>query len=181
MAARPAPDPGAQPVAEPNVPQSATARVSGVVTNQRGAALADVKIQVTPNGADTGYTVTTDADGRYQLEVPPAQYQIRAEKPGFRASLGTIFLTRGTALRRDMQLSVGSVSESINVVSASDSVERAKTLMESGRYDEAKVALDQALVRLKVQTASGRTSAWRSSTASRQRRSCGSRPRRRPI
>ncbi len=60
------------------------ASLSGVVTNQTGAALPDVAVTI--KNVDTGATraVATDGGGHYHASgLPPGRFAIRAEKPGF--------------------------------------------------------------------------------------------------
>jgi predicted porin len=60
------------------------ASVSGVVTDQNGAALRDVAVKI--KNVDTGVTltITTDGGGRYQASgLPPGRFEIRAAKRGF--------------------------------------------------------------------------------------------------
>ncbi len=60
------------------------ASVSGVVTDQNGAALRDVAVKI--KNVDTGATrtITTDGGGRYQASgLPPGRFEIRAAKQGF--------------------------------------------------------------------------------------------------
>src|SRR5271170_7121666 len=58
--------------------------LSGVVTDQTGAALPDV--EVTIKNADTGATrtITTDGVGHFQVSgLPPGRFVVRARKHGF--------------------------------------------------------------------------------------------------
>ena len=60
------------------------ASLSGMVTDQTGAALRDVAVTV--KNVDTGATrtITTDGSGRYQASsLPLGRFEIRAAKPGF--------------------------------------------------------------------------------------------------
>jgi predicted porin len=60
------------------------ASLSGVVTDQTGAALRDVTVTV--RNVDTGVwrTIATDGGGHYQASgLPPGRFEIRAAKPGF--------------------------------------------------------------------------------------------------
>jgi predicted porin len=60
------------------------ASLSGVVTNQTGAALPDVAVTI--KNVDTGATrtIATDGRGRFQASgLPPGRFEIRAAKPGF--------------------------------------------------------------------------------------------------
>ena len=60
------------------------ASLSGVVTDQTGAALPGVAVTI--RNADTGRTrtIATDGGGHYQASgLPPGRFEIRAAKPGF--------------------------------------------------------------------------------------------------
>src|SRR6202789_1404314 len=60
------------------------ASLSGVVTNQAGAALPDVAVKI--KNVDTGDTRTTatDGGGHYQASgLPPGRFEIRLAKKGF--------------------------------------------------------------------------------------------------
>src|SRR5208282_1798408 len=60
------------------------ASLSGVVTDQTGAALRDVAVTI--KNADTGATrtIATGGGGHYQASgLPPGRFEIRAAKPGF--------------------------------------------------------------------------------------------------
>jgi len=60
------------------------ASLSGVVTDQTGAAIPDVAVTI--NNVDTGATrtIATDRGGRFQASgLPPGRFAIRAAKPGF--------------------------------------------------------------------------------------------------
>jgi len=60
------------------------ASLSGVVTNQTGAALPEVAVTI--RNVDTGATrtIATDGGGRYQAYgLPPGRFEIRAAKQGF--------------------------------------------------------------------------------------------------
>lgn len=137
-----------EPVA---VPQGSIGHVSGTVTDQRGDPIAGVEITAAISPAEApgagAFRAETDESGRFSLDVPPAQYELRAQKIGFTASRTTVFVNRGATVQRTLQLRVGAVSESINVVATSD-LERAKALLQQGRYSDAEAAVDRALARL---------------------------------
>jgi predicted porin len=73
------------------------ASVSGVVTNQTGAALPDVAVTI--KNVDTGATrtIATDGEGHFQASgLPPGHFVIRASKQGFAdETLTGISLTAG--------------------------------------------------------------------------------------
>jgi hypothetical protein len=58
--------------------------VSGVVTDQTGAALRDVGVTITNLDTGATRTITTDGGGHYQASgLPPGRFEIRAAKQGF--------------------------------------------------------------------------------------------------
>jgi len=70
--------------AAPSAGAQTGASLSGVVTDQTGAALRDVAVTI--KNVDTGATrtIVTDGGGHYQASgLPPGNFEIRAAKPGF--------------------------------------------------------------------------------------------------
>ena len=58
--------------------------LSGVVTDQTGAALPNVTVTIKSLDSSETRTITTDGGGRYQTSgLPPGRFEIRAAKPGF--------------------------------------------------------------------------------------------------
>jgi outer membrane receptor protein involved in Fe transport len=109
--------------------QDATGRIVGTVTDPSdspivGTAICQIqavclglKITVTNIGTDMVVTTTTDSNGYYQvLSLPIGEYQVVIELPGFRKQ---VFehqkLQINQTLRMDAQLTLGLVSESVEV------------------------------------------------------------------
>ena len=60
------------------------ANLSGVVTDQTGAALPNVAVTIKSLDSSETRTITTDGGGRYQTSgLPAGRFEIRAAKPGF--------------------------------------------------------------------------------------------------
>jgi predicted porin len=58
--------------------------LSGVVTDQTGAALPNVAVTIKSLDSSETRTITTDGTGRYQTSgLPPGRFEVRAAKPGF--------------------------------------------------------------------------------------------------
>ena len=97
--------------------QSTAASISGRVTDQSSAAIADAEVEIT--NTDTGFTqiVKTNAEGVYSLPVlQPGKYLMNVRKQSFRTvSVTGITLNVQDNLSRNFALQVGSVSESITV------------------------------------------------------------------
>lgn len=94
-----------------------SANLSGVVTDQSGAIVADAR--VTARNLDTGFSrvTITDPAGRYQLfALPIGQYEVRVKKAGFAEAVRTgIRLVVGQDARVDLALRLGAVSEEMKV------------------------------------------------------------------
>jgi len=86
--------------------QDGGASVSGVVTDQTGAALRGVAVTI--KNFDTGATrtITTDGGGHYQVSgLRPGSYEIRAEKQGFTDEMrGGISLAAGQDATLDISM-----------------------------------------------------------------------------
>src|ERR1051326_2873363 len=67
------------------VAQETRSTISGAVTDQTGAAIPNTKIAVTEIRTGVRTPSTTDATGTYTIPfLPPGEYQLTAEAPGFR-------------------------------------------------------------------------------------------------
>ncbi|MBI3680945.1 MAG: TonB-dependent receptor [Acidobacteria bacterium] len=93
------------------------ATVTGIVTDSAQAVMPGV--QITIRNVDTGIarTVRTNSSGAFTMTtLPPGRYGLKAEMTGFRAYEKTgIVLEIGQTLRDDIQLDIGSVTESVSV------------------------------------------------------------------
>lgn len=94
-----------------------SATLSGVVTDQLGAAVSGAA--VTAQSMDTGLSrsTVTDQTGRYRLfALPVGQYELRVKKDGFAEGLRTgIRLVVGQDASADLSLRLGAVSEELKV------------------------------------------------------------------
>ena len=95
-----------------------TASISGVVTDQSGAAVQGAVVQA--KSLDTGavHEATTDQSGHYQLvAMAVGRYEIQVTKEGFSAAIRTgVRLVIGQEANIDVSLHVGQVSQQIKVV-----------------------------------------------------------------
>jgi len=94
-----------------------SATLSGMVTDQTGAAVSAAA--VTARNLDTGLSrsTVTDQTGRYQLfALPVGQYEVRVKKDGFAEAIRTgIRLVIGQDARADLNLRLGAVTEEVKV------------------------------------------------------------------
>lgn len=97
--------------------QSATATLTGIVTDSLDAAVPKAEIRI--RNVDTGIerVFTSGESGDYTItNLPPGAYELRAEKPGFRPFHETGIVLQLDAVQRcDVRLQLGAVSESVEV------------------------------------------------------------------
>jgi hypothetical protein len=97
--------------------QSTTASISGTVTDERQAVVANAKVTI--RNADTGFTrtVQTDTDGRYQaVNLPLGSYEVTIEAANFSKYVQTgITLAVNQPAVVDAALKVGNVNETVTV------------------------------------------------------------------
>src|SRR5215469_8191009 len=100
-----------------SVTAQVSADLSGVITDQSGAAVVGAK--VTAQSLDTGLsrTSSTDQSGRYRFfALPVGLYEIRANKEGFSDGIRSgIRLAVGQDANADLSLRVGQVNQEVRV------------------------------------------------------------------
>ena len=94
-----------------------TASIVGTVTDASGAAVADAQVTLINAATQFTRTLATNSDGQYVASaIPPGEYEVRAEKQGFQKLARTgIRLTTASKLNVDLQLIVGSQTETVSV------------------------------------------------------------------
>ena len=103
--------------------QSFSGTITGVVTDQQGAALPGAN--VTLAGKAGSRTVVTDGKGEYRFTaVDPGTYDITAELTGFRPKkLNNVPVSIGKTVEGLFSLAVGNITETIDVVGESPLVD----------------------------------------------------------
>jgi len=106
------------PLASPQGGEST--EILGVVQDATGALVPGVEVTATHLATNQARKVTTGESGTYVLAaMQPGEYNIRAEKQGFRAEVRTgLLLQLNQKARVNITLQVGSVSESVEVTAA---------------------------------------------------------------
>jgi Carboxypeptidase regulatory-like domain len=95
--------------------QAPTGIIAGVVTDPSGAAVSGVRISITNQATGLSRKLVTSEDGAYSApSLPPGNYQIAAEAPGFSPLERTATIEAGTTTTLNLQLQVG-VSESVSI------------------------------------------------------------------
>jgi Carboxypeptidase regulatory-like domain len=97
--------------------QTKTADVVGVVTDDSGASIPNVRVKIVDLGTNEARTTTTDSGGNYLFTLlPVSSYAITAEAPGFKIdSVPNVTLAVGDRLRLDLRLAVGGSQETVSV------------------------------------------------------------------
>ena len=101
--------------------QTARAVLTGVVTDQTGAALPDTTVVALH--VDSGFTATgnTSDTGNYSIsQLLVGRYEITVERPGFKTfHREGLTLSAAQSLRLDVIMEVGTASESVTVTAES--------------------------------------------------------------
>ena len=104
------------------IAQETTGTINGRVVDDQGLAMPGVTITVT--GTQGARVVTTDAEGRFAAPfLTPGKYEVRAELQGFRAAqLENVTVALGQTVDIPLQMEIGLIAETVEVVGASDVV-----------------------------------------------------------
>jgi len=109
----------------PAAAQVSTAELSGAVTDPSGANVAGAKVSAV--NADTGVAreASTDTTGVYVITLlPPGEYNIAVEAPGFRRTVQNgVILQVNQRARVDFSLQVGQLNETVQVAAAAPLLE----------------------------------------------------------
>jgi Carboxypeptidase regulatory-like domain len=97
--------------------QSTFGTLLGTVKDASGAVVPGAKVLITNTDEGSSRTTTTDSSGNYTLvDAKPGHYTVTVSKSGFQASQVTgLELTARQALRADVTLKVGEVTQSVTV------------------------------------------------------------------
>ncbi|HZT78391.1 MAG TPA: TonB-dependent receptor [Vicinamibacterales bacterium] len=111
--------------AVPAFAQFDTASVVGTVRDASGAVVPDAKVTLTNTATGVSATRSSNADGLYEfVTVRPGAYIVTAEKAGFSIALvDHVDVQVAARLRVDLQMTVGQLSEKIEVTAAAPLVE----------------------------------------------------------
>ncbi len=106
-----------------------TVNLSGTVLDPQGLAVKDAKVTLKNPGTGFERTVSSDANGRYELVgLPPGTYTLTVEAPGFAILTDTSFtLTLGQAAEYNPQMQLKTTAATVSVSASPDLVETSKT------------------------------------------------------
>src|SRR5579862_3124777 len=110
--------------------QAVNGTILGTVTDSTGAVVGNAKVSVAEQNTGVNHSGQTNESGNYTFpDLPPGQYTVIAEAPGFKAEVHrNIALLVNSSTRIDLRLQPGNVSESIEVTGA-------PALLETDRAD----------------------------------------------
>src|SRR5215470_16903662 len=102
-----------------------TATVSGVVRDPANAVISGGKVTLENVATGVAKTASTDQNGSYTFfDVKIGRYTLKAEATGFKSAVAEEFAVTVNAHQRvDLQLQVGAVTESVEVVGAASAIE----------------------------------------------------------
>ncbi|MBI4460997.1 MAG: TonB-dependent receptor [Acidobacteria bacterium] len=105
--------------------QTTTGTILGVVSDEMAARVPGVTVTITNLDTGIARTLTTDGAGRYRaVGLPLGQYEVKVELAGFRtAARRGIELTVGAEMVVDLTLTVGTVTERIEITAEAPLVE----------------------------------------------------------
>jgi hypothetical protein len=94
--------------------------IAGTVKDAQGAVVPDAKITVTRTDTQQQRSLVTNKSGEYSAELLTAgTYSVAAEAPGFnRTELGSVQVGVNQVVRLDIELKVGSASQTVEVTAA---------------------------------------------------------------
>ena len=98
--------------------QSNTGSISGVITDQNDAVVANATVTITNVGTNEKRTVQTDSEGRYEFPVlPTGTYTVEATANGFKSTgIKDLRLAVGEKARADVALNVTGVDAVVTVI-----------------------------------------------------------------
>ncbi len=105
--------------------QSERGNVTGLVTDPSGAAIAGAAVVVTNTGTNTAFRSITSATGEFNApNLAPGPYKIEITAAGFKRVVRTgVTVTAAGTSRVDAQLTLGQVSEQVEVSAAASTIQ----------------------------------------------------------
>lgn len=108
--------------------QTASANLSGTVSDESGLPLPSATVIITNKANGRQQELMTGPEGNYRaVALPPAPYEVRAQLPGFAASQREITLNVGMDVTLNFKLSLASLREDVQVTAEAPLVEVTKS------------------------------------------------------
>src|SRR5438105_4518675 len=126
-------------LSRPLAAQVAGAIVTGAITDAQGGAIVAAKISARNVQTNVVTETTSNVDGAYSiLNLIPSDYEISASAPGFSTSVAKTTLTVGAKREMNFSLTVGQVTQEVQVTTAVPVVELTSSTL-SGNVQSAEV------------------------------------------
>ena len=111
--------------------QTVTGRILGTVRDPQGAVIPNAAISARSVETGAERTAVTDVSGGFSIvSVPAGAYDMTATAPGFQMELRSgITITVGAAQRVDFTMSVGAVTEKVEVTAEAPQVDTTTSTM----------------------------------------------------
>ena len=104
--------------------QVPTGTIVGTVTDPQGAVVVKAKVSITNKDTGASRVVETKSDGSYTApSLPPGNYLVRAEAPGFKVLDRTVEVLTGATVSVNLAMQVGAASEIVDVVSSRPAID----------------------------------------------------------
>ena len=98
--------------------QGNEASLTGSITDQSHAAVANAKVTVRNKSTNFTQTITTDSSGNYSfLSLPIGNYEVKVEQSGFDTASAEMVLETAQKTRQDFELRVGQSQQTVTVES----------------------------------------------------------------
>jgi Carboxypeptidase regulatory-like domain/TonB dependent receptor len=106
-----------------------TANLNGTVTDMSGATVPNAKVVVTNQATGVEWNAQTNSAGLYAVpSLQPGAYQITVTAPGFQTLvLKDLRLEVATSVTKDLQLTVGAVTQQVEVTTVAPLIETSTT------------------------------------------------------
>lgn len=103
--------------------QAPTGTITGIVTDESGAVVPNVTVTITDKTTGAARTVITNASGLYSAPaLPVGEYEVRAEKQGFRTDVRESTVQAGGIFTVNLPMSVGGTKEVVTVEAATNQI-----------------------------------------------------------
>ncbi len=110
--------------------QTITSTLQGRISDTTGAVIPEASVSALNTATGLKRSVTANAVGEYQIGgLPPGDYTVNAEKPGFQKSAKKIHLDLGASGNVDFALALGQVQTQVEVQDVGEVAEPTRTMV----------------------------------------------------
>ncbi len=115
-----------------------TGTIAGVVKDPSGAVVASASVVIRNAGTGVEHKLSTNSIGEYvSLPLPPGDYTVTAQAPGFRQSVASLTLALNQRAVLELALQVGGSDQQVNVTSEAPLVESETSTLDNVRTEQA--------------------------------------------